>query len=41
LYAAYIREKFPNIDIWNYMDDFLITGEKYEDVKAALDELKK
>jgi hypothetical protein len=34
LYTAYTREKFPNIDTWNYIDGFLTTGKKYEDVKA-------
>jgi hypothetical protein len=39
-YASYIRFKCPNVNVWVYIDDFLITGEVKEEVNEALQLLK-
>ncbi len=35
-YAAYIKYKCPNVNIWVYLDDFLITGLVKDDVAFAI-----
>ena len=36
LYVAYVRHKCPNVYVWVYLDDFLITGLIKDEVRQAL-----